>query len=371
MMSLLDGRIDCDVTEKIETGDEYYDALNQLDCSSTLMGRVTMQMHYASAEPYEAQNSQPIGEECFNIAIQTKGYIIAIDTTGRLKWPHNLFDGMPLLVITSEDCPKEYLDTLTKQYISWIAVGKDSIDLKHAMEILKAEFGVERLSVTGGGNINAAVLKEGLLDEVSMMWCPGIDGRDGMTASFDGLGKDFPPTKLKLMSVEKLGDTIWARYKVINNFKTKIIISIYTESGTEITSSHRSSNGFVYSGYDYRKPIVYSSLPFEISEKNAIRIKEKLQSYHWEEDFEPDWGISFGRPYNYFDDSNTKDFTDFLNSLHIPETYFQADEYDEMRHPKAQPPFGFVQLFTNPFLQKKHSPQKVSTFTVTRSPGFT
>lgn len=214
MMSLLDGRIDCDVTEKIETGDEYYDALNQLDCSSTLMGRVTMQMHYASAESFEAQNNQAIEEEGFNVAIQTRGYIIAIDTKGKLKWPHNQFDGMPLLVITSEDCPKEYLDTLTKQYISWIAVGKCSIDLKRAMEILRAEFGVERLSITGGGNINAAFLKEGLLDEVSMMWCPGIDGRGGMTATFDGLPKDFPPTKLKLMSVEKLGETIWARYKV-------------------------------------------------------------------------------------------------------------------------------------------------------------
>ena len=214
MMSLLDGRIDCDVTENIETGDEYYEVLNQLDCSSTLMGRVTMQMHYASAEPSDVQNNQPVGEECFNIAIRTKGYIIAIDTTGRLKWPHNQFDGMPLLVITSEDCPKEYLDTLTKQYISWIAVGKGSIDLKRAMEILRIEFGIARLSVTGGGNINAAFLKEGLLDEVSMMWCPGIDGRKGMTAAFDGLTKDFAPTKLKLMSVEKLGETIWARYKL-------------------------------------------------------------------------------------------------------------------------------------------------------------
>ena len=213
-MSLLDGRIDCDVTEKIETGDEYYDALNQLDCSSTLMGRVTMQMHYASADPFKAQNNQAIGEECFNVAIQTKGYIMAVDTIGKLKWPHNQFDGMPLLVITSEDCPKEYLDTLTKQYISWIAVGKDSINLKRAMEILRTEFGVERLSVTGGGNINAAFLKEGLLDEVSMMWCPGIDGRKGMTTAFDGLPQDFPPTKLKLISVEKLGETIWARYKL-------------------------------------------------------------------------------------------------------------------------------------------------------------
>ena len=156
MMSLLDGRIDCEVTEQIESGEEYYNVLNRLDYSSILMGRVTMQQHYASPEPYEVNNAQAIGEECYNIAIQTKGYIIAIDTMGKLKWPQNQFDGMPLLVITSEKCPKEYLETLTKQYISWIAVGESSINLERAMEILKIEFGIERLCVTGGGNINGA-----------------------------------------------------------------------------------------------------------------------------------------------------------------------------------------------------------------------
>ena len=42
-----------------------------------------------------------------------------------------------------------------------------------------------------------------------------------------------------------------------------------------------------------------------------------------------------------------------------------------IRQPSAQPPFGSVQLFTQPCLQKKQFPQKVSTFTVTRSPGRT
>ena len=212
MMSHLDGRIDCDVTEQIESGNEYYDALNQLNCPSTLMGRVTMQMHYALPEPFIAEDKTPIGNERHHVAIATKGYLVAIDTMGKLSWPQNQFDGMPLLVITSEDCPKAYHDTLTKQHISWVATGKDRIDLTRAMEILHKEFNVERLSVTGGGNINAAFLKEGLLDEVSMMWCPGIDGRKGMAAAFDGLDADFPPTKLKLASVEKLGETIWAKY---------------------------------------------------------------------------------------------------------------------------------------------------------------
>lgn len=214
MMSLLDGRIDCDVTEQIESGDEYYDALNQLNCPSTLMGRVTMQMHYALPEPFVAEDKTPIGKEQFYIAISAKGYMVAIDTMGKLRWPQNQFDGMPLLVITSEECPKEYHDTLTKQHISWIATGKKGIDLSRAMELLNKEFNVERLSVTGGGNINGAFLKAGLLDEVSMMWCPGIDGRKGMAAAFDGLDANIPPTKLQLTSVEKLGETIWAKYKL-------------------------------------------------------------------------------------------------------------------------------------------------------------
>ena len=214
MMSLLDGRIDCDVTEQIEGGDEYYEALDLLDCPSTLMGRVTMQMHYALPEPFAAKDKSSIGDEQYHAAIEAKGYIVAIDTMGKLRWPQNQFDGMPLLVITSEDCPKEYHDTLTRLHISWVATGKDGIDLPRAMEILCEEFGVRRLSVTGGGNINGAFLKAGLLDEVSMMWCPGIDGRKGMAAAFDGLDADIAPTKLQLMSVERMGETIWAKYKV-------------------------------------------------------------------------------------------------------------------------------------------------------------
>jgi len=214
MMSLLDGRIDCDVTEQIEGGDEYYEALDLLDCPSTLMGRVTMQMHYALPEPFAAEDKSPMGDEQYHAAIEAKGYIVAIDTMGKLRWPQNEFDGMPLLVITSEDCPKEYHDSLIKQQISWVATGKAGIDLPRAMEILRREFNVERLSVTGGGNINAAFLKAGLLDEVSMMWCPGIDGRKGMAAAFDGLDADIAPTKLQLMSVERMGETIWAKYKV-------------------------------------------------------------------------------------------------------------------------------------------------------------
>ncbi len=216
MMASVDGRIDCAMTEQIDPSNAYYDALEQLDCPTTIEGRVTMQIHFALPEPFVALSSEPIGRTAFHKTAEGKpGYDVAIDTHGKLRWPSNEQHGQPLLVIACEDCPKEYFDTLDKQGISWIAVGKKHIDLAKAVEILNAEFGVERIAVVGGGHINGAFLSTRLLDEVSLMIGPGIDGRKGMVAVFDGIDEpNRPATLLQLQSVERMGDTVWMRYKV-------------------------------------------------------------------------------------------------------------------------------------------------------------
>ena len=214
MMSSVDGRIDCDMTERIG-GDEYYTALAQLNCDSELSGRVTMQMHYALPDPFVPANYEPIGTMSMHKACDAdKGYNIAVDTKGSLRWPDDDADGKPLLVITSEDVSKEYLDTLRSQGISWLAVGKGHVDLPRAMNLLNEHFGVKRLAIVGGGHINGAFLKAGLLAEVSLVMGAGIDGRKGMTAVFDGIDDmSFPTVLLKLDSVERIGkDSVWMRY---------------------------------------------------------------------------------------------------------------------------------------------------------------
>ncbi len=215
MMASVDGRIDCAMTEQIDPSNAYYDALEQLDCPTTIEGRVTMQIHFALPEPFVASSSEPIGRTAFHKAANGKpGYDVAIDTHGKLRWPNAQY-GRPQLVIACEDCPKEYFDTLNRQGISWIAVGKTRIDLARAVDILNTEFGVERIAVVGGGHINGAFLATGLLDEVSLMIGPGVDGRKGMAAVFDGIDEpNRPATLLQLQSVERMGDTVWMRYKV-------------------------------------------------------------------------------------------------------------------------------------------------------------
>lgn len=217
MIASVDGRIDCNMTEQIEGGNEYYEALETLACPSMLMGRVTMQMHYALAEPFAAHDTTPIGCEAFHVAHKAAAYCVGIDTHGRLQWGENEFDAQALLIVTDEQCPKAYHDRLTEQGISWIATGTQGIDIVRAMEILAAEFGVERLAVTGGGHINGAFLAAGLLDEVSFMVAPGIDGRAGMASVFDGIAdKNRPATQLRLESVKQMGETVWMRYKFKN-----------------------------------------------------------------------------------------------------------------------------------------------------------
>lgn len=214
MIASVDGRIDCDMTEQIEGGNEYYEALEALACPSTLMGRVTMQMHYALPEPFTAAGDTPIGCEAFHIARKALSYCVAVDTHGTLAWGENEFDSQALLVVTDEQCPRCYHDRLTEQGISWIATGKNGIDFARAMELLATEFGIERLAVTGGGHINGAFLAAGLLDEVSFMVAPGIDGREGMAAVFDGIKeKERPATQLRLFALQQMGDTVWMRYK--------------------------------------------------------------------------------------------------------------------------------------------------------------
>lgn len=214
MMSSVDGRIDCAMTAEIEKTDVYYQALDRLHFDAVLEGRVSRQMHYALPEPFKAKDMTPIGEEKYYMAHSADHYDIAIDTHGTLKWPEGASDNN-LLVITDEQCPQEYHKYLMANGISWIACGKNGINLSRSVELLGEKFGIRRLGIVGGGHINGAFLQAGLLDEVSLMVGGGIDGRAGMTAVFDGIKEaDYPPTLLTLNDVERMGNTVWLKYSI-------------------------------------------------------------------------------------------------------------------------------------------------------------
>ena len=178
MMMSIDGRIDCGMTVKIAGSNEYYETLNALNVPTTLIGRVTAQLEMSDSGVFEPTNAAAaFGKEGFSKKRDAAGYQVVVDTKGTLLWRDDSNSGTPLVVILSEAVTTEYLAYLDSLHISRIVCGKTRIDLRRAAEILYSEFGVERMAIVGSGTINAAFLHAGLLDEVSILLGPGIDGR--------------------------------------------------------------------------------------------------------------------------------------------------------------------------------------------------
>lgn len=185
-MMAVDGRIDCGMTVKIAGSNEYYETLRALDVPTNLSGRVTAQLELAEPGVFTAKNpTEIVRKEGFSKKRSANDYQVVVDTNGTLLWYDDRNGDSPLIVIMSTEVTKEYLAYLDSLHISWIVCGEKHIDLHKAVEILHTEFGVERMAIVGGGTINAAFLNAGLLDEVSILLGPGIDGRKGMTADLD------------------------------------------------------------------------------------------------------------------------------------------------------------------------------------------
>lgn len=214
MMISIGGRIDCEMTAKISGVKEYYDSLKALNVQATVSGRVTAQLELAQDGEFVSKKEEIFGREGFSKKCDSDNYCVVVDTKGSLLWTHPKELNQPLIVITTMSVKKDYLDYLDSERISWIAVGEKQIDLVHACEILAREFGIERMAIVGGGHINAGFLREGLLDEVSLVVGPAIDGRAGMTALFDGLDAQKEPTPLKLETVNRYNDVLHLLYKL-------------------------------------------------------------------------------------------------------------------------------------------------------------
>ena len=180
-----------------------------------MSGKVTAQLEMAQPGVFSPKKPDQLQREGFSKKATAKGYTVVADTKGTLLWPDQAGEKAPLVVMTSEQVSTEYLAYLDDRHISWIACGKEKINLARAVQILAEEFGVSRIGIVGGGTINAGFLDAGLLDEISMLIAPGIDGRGGMGASFDGLAMEKNPVLLKLEQVTPYEDgAVWLRYSI-------------------------------------------------------------------------------------------------------------------------------------------------------------
>jgi riboflavin biosynthesis pyrimidine reductase len=173
-----------------------------------------MQQHFAEDEPFVSAANRPAGPQPVFVARRAKSYAISVDTMGKLRWRDGDLGDNHLICVVSE-----YLAMLREKGISYIVCGKSSVDLADAVNRLGEHFGIRTLLLEGGGHINAAFLQVDLVDEVSLLVVPGIDGRHDIPAVFDGVRPSRKrAVPLRLKSVEQRGgDALWIRYEVVQS----------------------------------------------------------------------------------------------------------------------------------------------------------
>ena len=216
MVSSLDGRTDGDSLDAVMPEGEYEATANQLGGNAWMCGRVTMQEILDDDDPFVSSTDKPAGPQPVFVARQADSYAVCVDTLGKLRWTSGDLRGDHLICLLSERVPPDYLTLLRKKTPPSTVAGAASVALAVAMNQLGKHFGIRTLLLEGGGHINSAFLQAGLIDEISLLLVPGVDGRPGTPTVFDGMkltGDTAIPLKLKSVE-QRPHDTFWLRYTV-------------------------------------------------------------------------------------------------------------------------------------------------------------
>jgi 2,5-diamino-6-(ribosylamino)-4(3H)-pyrimidinone 5'-phosphate reductase len=219
MLSSVDGKIDGASLRAVTAAGDYEATGTKLEGDAWVCGRTTMQQHFAEDEPFVSASNRPAGPQPVHVARKAKSYAISVDTNGKLRWASGDIDGDHLICIMSERAPEDYLSMLRDKGISYVVAGESAVDLLKAVNLLGEHFDISRLLLEGGGHINGAFLQADLVDELSLLLVPGIDGRHEIPAVFDGMKsarKAAVPLKLKSID-RREKDALWLRYEVVRS----------------------------------------------------------------------------------------------------------------------------------------------------------
>jgi 5-amino-6-(5-phosphoribosylamino)uracil reductase len=205
----------------------YFNKTIDLGADGLIIGRKTAQMEAeGAARSFQPTNPKPAENPATFVGRRwSSRSAIMADPRGRIVYetdtipipysPHP--GGEDVIAILGERVSAEYLEHLREHNISYAFAGPDGRDVGAAMEALGTDFGLKNVLVCGGGIINGAFLKAGLIDELSLMIYPGVDGLAGVASIFEYQGaQDELPAEgqsLELTSSETLDDGIvWLRY---------------------------------------------------------------------------------------------------------------------------------------------------------------
>jgi len=94
----------------------------------------------------------------------------------------------PILLLTTTRAPQNNLARLSQQVDGTKSTGAEEIDFASALAWLRQKWNVKRLLCEGGGELNDALFRASLVDEIHLTICPKIFGGRTAPTIADGVG---------------------------------------------------------------------------------------------------------------------------------------------------------------------------------------
>ncbi|WGF89560.1 RibD family protein [Marinivivus vitaminiproducens] len=188
---------------------------DELDGDAWIVGRVTM-AEMTKAGPHRPSVGRAV-ERPYRFAAKGAGpFAVALDASGKLHFDRAEIEGDPVVVLLGRDVPDSHLAELAANDISYIVADEPEIDLAATLRVLGQELGIRRLLLEGGAGINGSFFAAGLVDELSVLIAPALDGQADSRAIVDtGLAGLRGKVELSLISCEiREHGTVQLRYAV-------------------------------------------------------------------------------------------------------------------------------------------------------------
>lgn len=198
----------------------HYERLHaELGGDAWLVGRTTGQ-EFAKRDAYPMATTETYPRTPWLPKPGASGFGIVLDAQGKIAWGRADIGGDPIVVVLTERVSDAHLAGLRADGVFYFFAGESELDVPLALEMLHRELGVKRLLLEGGGLTNGNLLRAGLVDEISLLVCPFVDGAPGAPSLFEATRETDRATAvrgLERTSSEALDDgAMWLRYRVRN-----------------------------------------------------------------------------------------------------------------------------------------------------------
>jgi riboflavin biosynthesis pyrimidine reductase len=181
---------------------------DRLEGDAWIVGRVTM-AEMSKAGPHVPESFGTVARPHHFAQRDAKTFALTLDRSGKLHFSKPDIGGDHVVVLLGADVPDAHLAELAGDGVSYLVSETPDIDLASTLEILNRELGIKHLLLEGGAGINGSFLAAGLVDEISLLIAPAVDGDPNREAFVDaGEGGLAGKVKLSLKGCEQLNNGI-------------------------------------------------------------------------------------------------------------------------------------------------------------------